>query len=357
MTEENSISRALELCGFLSGKRQESRLMNLLRVILKLQTDPPIPLTFAEIYDQLMEDDTKIIKADGDMVISSHSSKLTKAWVHRVLKSLVEFQLVRLESPTAKRKRYIADVNTVMAGLEQLKSKRIKELEAQKAQIEETQDLVAKLECGELAQQFVKSVTGAEQKISSRIVRGVEELHRVLKYNMLDVARKGDTIRATLLWVGPFLTGDTIQRMTSFLDAARRGVEVRYMASTDVFRIDEISNLEVDEEAAATLFQQLIELKKNRTKFDIRIYDGPKTYFQVSLNNDNMALVIAENPVTATWITREFNPDLIDNAVKAFDRDWKKSRSFLELSPKDLEAFGVRPNALISRIRPVNRGE
>ena len=141
--------------------------------------------------------------------------------------------------------------------------------------------------------------------------------------------------------INPFSTDDSGQ-----------GVE-----RTDVFRIDEISNLEVDEEAAAALFQQLIELKKNRTKFDIRIYDGPKTYFQVSLNNDNMALVIAENPVTATWITREFNPDLIDNAVKAFDRDWKKSRSFLELSPKDLEAFGVRPNALISRIRPVKRGE
>jgi Fe2+ or Zn2+ uptake regulation protein len=317
--------------------------MNLFSVILKLQTDPPIPLTFGEIYNQLQKDEPE--------------SKLTKAWVHRVLKSLVDVQLVRYESPTTRRKRYIADVNTVMAGLEQLKSERIKELEAQKAKIDETQDLVTKLECGELAQQFVKSVTGAEQKISSRIVRGVEELHRVLKYNMLDVAGKGDTIRATLLWVGPFLTGDTIQRMTSFVNAAKRGADVRYLTSTEVFRLEDIADVNVDEAAAAALFQQLVELKKSRTKFDLRVYDGPKTYFQVSLNNDNMALVIAENPVTATWITRDFNPDLIDNAVKAFDRDWKKSRSFLELSPKDLEAFGVQPDALISRIRHIEGEE
>ena len=340
MKEEADISKALELCGFMTGDRQESRLMNLLSVILKLQTDPPIPLTFGEIYDQLQKDEPE--------------SKLTKAWVHRVLKSLVDAQLVRLENPTAHRKRYIADVNTVMAGLEQLKSERIDELEAQKAEIEDTQDLVTKLECGELAKQFVRSVTGAEQKISSRIVRGVEELHRVLKYNMLDVAGKGDTIRATLLWVGPFMTGNTLQRMINFINAAKRGADVRYMMSMDIFKLEEIADFEIDEPAAAALFQQLIELKKSRIKFDLRVYDGPKTYFQVSLNNDNMALVIAENPVTATWITRDFNPDLIDNAVETFDREWKKARSILELSPKDLEAVGVQPDALISRIRKGN---
>jgi hypothetical protein len=70
-----------------------------------------------------------------------------------------------------------------------------------------------------------------------------------------------------------------------------------------------------------------------------------------------MALVIADNPLTATWITRDFNPDLIDNAVKAFDRDWKKSRSFLELTPQDLQALGVQPDALISRIRNIDTEE
>lgn len=343
MSEKISISEALEVCGFVAGDRQESRLMALLSVILKLQEEKAAPLTFGEIYNQLLKDEP--------------GSKLTKAWVHRVLKSLVEIQMVRLESPTSRRKRYIADVNTVMAGLEQLKSERIKELDVQRAEIDETLNLVRKLECGDLAQQFVESVTGSQQKISSRIVRGVEELHRVLKYNMLDVAKKGDTIRANLLWVGPFLVGDTIQRMISFIEAAKRGADVRYLTSTDVFRVEELTNIQFDEAAAAVLFKQLIELKKGKTKFDLRIYDGPKTYFQVSLNTDNMALVIADNPLTATWITRDFNPDLIDNAVKAFDREWKKAKSFLDLTPQDLRALGVEPDALISRIRYPNSQE
>lgn len=336
MTNDEGISKALELCGFVTGDRQESRLMNLLSVILKLQTDPPIPLTFADIYDQLLKDEPE--------------SKLTKAWVHRVIKALVEVQLVRIENPTAHRKRYIADVNTVMAGLEQIKSERIHVLETQQSEIDKTLDDVTKLDCGVLAQQFVKNVTGAQQKISSRIVRGVNELHRVLRYNMLDVAKKGDTIRVTVLWLGPFVNGTTLDRSMKFIEAAQRGAEIRYMLSTDVFRLDELTDIELNVDGAVEMMRNLVELKKSGVKFDIRIYDGPKTYNQVSINNDNMALIIAEDPVTATWITRDFNPDLIDNAVKTFDRDWKKAKSFLDMTPKDLQSYGAKPGGLISKI-------
>ncbi|MHA2322605.1 MAG: hypothetical protein ACXACG_13220 [Candidatus Thorarchaeota archaeon] len=343
MSEYIDITRALELFGFMTGDKQESRLMNLLGAILRLQTDPPIPLTFGEIYDQLQKDEPE--------------TRLTKAWVHRVLKSLVEAQLVRVDSPTSHRKKYIADVNTVMAGLEQLKSDRIRELEAQKGEIDTTLEDVNRLECGALAQQFIKNVTGTQQKISSRIVRGVEELHRVLRYNMLDVAKKGDTIRATALWLGPFVDG-AMERTMKFVEAAQRGVDVRYLISSDVFRLEELApDFSFNTDGAMRMISDIGELKRSGVKFDIRIYDGPKTYNQVSINNDNMALIITENPVTATWITRDFNPDLIDNAVKAFDRDWKNSISFLEMTPKNLQAFGVEPGGLISKITSPNGKE
>jgi len=336
MIENEELSEALELCGFLTGDRQESRLMNLLSVVLRLQTNPPVPLTFAEIYDQLLKEDSE--------------TKLTRAWVHRVLKSLVDGQLIRLENPTARRKRYIADVNTVMAGLEQLKSQRIRELEEQKGEIDKTLADITKLDCGTLAQQYVKNVTGTKQEISSRVVRGVDELHRVLKYNMLDVAKKGDTIRATLLGIAQFMDAGAIDRTQRFLEAAMRGAEIRYLMSIDIFRVDELTDIKIDEERAAAFIQGLVDFKKRGLKFDFRIYAGPKTYFHVSLNNDNMALIISEEPMTATWITREFNPDLIDNAVEAFDRDWKKAKSILDMKPEDMLASGAEPGGLINRL-------
>ncbi|TET09160.1 MAG: hypothetical protein E3J86_08960 [Candidatus Thorarchaeota archaeon] len=343
MTTDEGIRTALKLFGFMTGDKQESRLMNLLNVILKLQTDPPIPLTFAQIYDQFMKENPE--------------SKLTKAWVHRVLKSLVDSQLVRVESPTAHRKKYIADVNTVMSGLEQIKSSQIEDLETQSSEVEKKLTELRTLDCGNLAQQFVKNITGTQQKISSRIVRGVEDLHRVLRFNILDVAKKGDTIRATVLWLGPFVDQDSISRTMRFIEAAQRGAEVRYMISSDVFRLEEVTDKSFNMKEAMGAMQHIIELRKSGIKFDVRIYDGPKTYNQVSINKDNMALIIAENPVTATWITRDFNPDLIDNAVKAFDRDWKRAKSLLDISPKDLQSFGAKPGGLISKITNPNREE
>ncbi|MFW9814165.1 MAG: hypothetical protein ACFFF9_17005 [Candidatus Thorarchaeota archaeon] len=335
MSKEIDISEALELIGFSTGTGQESRVMTLLGTILRIQTDPPIPLTFGEIYEQVQREEPE--------------TKLTKAWVHRVLKSLVNSQLIRIENPVAHRKRYIADVNTVMAGLEQLKTERITELELQKGEIDKQMEEITELDCGQLAQQLITNVTGTQQKISSRIVKGVEELHRVLRYNMLDVAKKGDTIRATMLWVGPFLDPGTVERTQRFLEAAKRGAEIRYMMSSDILRIEEFTELQFDIKIIMGFIQNLMELKQQGLKFDFRIYDGPRTYFQVSFNRENMTLIITEDPLTATWITRDFNPDLIDNAVKTFDKEWKRAKSILEMKPEDFIASGATPDGLITR--------
>jgi hypothetical protein len=129
-----------------------------------------------------------------------------------------------------------------------------------------------------------------------------------------------------------------------------RGADVRYMASIDIFRIEDAPIHNYPVKGARTFIQHLKDLMEQGLKFDFRIYEGPKTYFQVSFNNENMALVITEDPMTATWITRDFNPDLIDNAIKTFDRDWKKAKSFLKMTPEDFAALGAAPDGLITQI-------
>ncbi|MBE0527383.1 MAG: hypothetical protein IH631_10600, partial [Candidatus Thorarchaeota archaeon] len=97
------------------------------------------------------------------------------------------------------------------------------------------------------------------------------------------------------------------------------------------------------------MMTMFFDLRARGKKFDGKLYAGPKTYNQVSFNNESMALIIAENPVTATWITREFNPDLIDNAVESFDKDWEMAKSILDLTPDDYKAFGAEPEGLIRK--------
>lgn len=303
--------------------------MKVLGVILRLQEVPPIPLTFAEIFEQLEKENP--------------STTLTRTWVHRVLKSLVDAQLIRVENPTAHRKKYIADVNTIVAGLEQLKSQKVEDLETRSRETNDELTKVVALDCGQLSKQLIRAVTGRQEEVSSRIVRGVEELHRVLRYNMLDVAGKGDVIRATALWVQPFMDDETETRTRRFLEAAERGAEVKYLISINIFQLDRNKKKYGSIEDIVGFVSILTDMKERGKKFDVRLYAGPYTYNQISFNNDNMALVITENPVTATWMTRKFNPDLIDNAVKTFEKDWKKSKSILDMTPEDFGALQSTP--------------
>jgi len=333
---DEKLVEALDLCGFVTGERQESRLMNILGIILRLQEFPPVPLTFAEIYEQFLKEDP--------------STKLTKAWVHRVLKSLVDSQIIRVENPKSHRKRYIADVNTIVTGFERLKSSKVEALENSGKEIDEELTSINALDCGHLSKEFVKAVTGRQEEVSSRIIRGVEELHRVLRYNMLDIAREGDIIRATVHWVAPFVDESIFTRTRRFAEAAEKGADVRYIFSTEIFNLERDKGITTDLEEVFALLNYLGELKDRGKKFDMRLFAGLNTYNQISFNKESMALVISENPMTATWITRKFNPDLIDNAVKTFDEDYKISKSVFDLTAKDFEAFGVGPEDLIKML-------
>ena len=312
--------------------------MSVLESILKLHSNEPAPLAFIEIYNQIQKDDP--------------NAKLSKAWIHRVLKQLIEMGLVRVDNPTARRKKYIADVNSIMTGFEKLKGIRIEELEEKKKEIQQELDRIASTDCGHISKEFVRAITGRQEEISSRIVRGVDELHRVLRFNMLEKAGEGDIIRATLLWAGPFLNETAQERMQKFIDAADRGAEVRYMVSTDAFQVIEKTEIGGLLASFQEMMRGILELRAKGKLFDARLYSGLKTYNQVSFNDESMALIISENPVTATWITRDFNPDLIDNARVTFDKEWEGAKSILSLTAEEFKELGIGPEGLIRKLIP-----
>jgi hypothetical protein len=142
-----------------------------------------------------------------------------------------------------------------------------------------------------------------------------------------------------------------------FFDAAERGAEIRYLVSTDIFNLEENERIRSIMQDMFALTKRINDMEKRGKKFGVKIYSGPKTYNQVSFNQESMALIIAENPVTATWITRQFNPDLIDNAVKTFDEDWKKGKHFGRLTQEDLDAFGAQSEGLFRKALSGNNKE
>jgi Fe2+ or Zn2+ uptake regulation protein len=204
----------LDALGLKVSAKQESRVLSLLRSIMRIQKDPPVPLEFSQIYDSLKEENPE--------------AKLTKAWVHRVLKSLVDMKLIRVESPSSYRKMYVADVNTILSGLEKLKEDVTHSTNSQIAELQQTAEKLERIDTKSLAQDLVESLTGKKQVPSSRFIKGLDEFHRVTENTMFSVAKPGDVIRTSVMSVEPYLRDDIEKRMTRIFTTAARGVSIRY---------------------------------------------------------------------------------------------------------------------------------
>jgi DNA-binding MarR family transcriptional regulator len=330
---KEDIVEDLAIIGLKIGKGQESRYLTVLRAVLNAYDRIEEAVSFGDIYDSL------IIESE---------IQVTKAWVHRILKNLVEMGLIRQDIPDATRKKYIANVDTIVTGLEKLKEESREEIDGEIARLSNKMDLVKTVDCGEIAQKFVEYLTGKQQQLLSRFVRGTEELHRVLENNIHGPAGPGDIIRSTMSWQGSWLR-DSEKRLAKYFDSARRGADVRWLVDVRVFLSQEFSDA-IPLDYAVKMFQEFIKLEKEGKKFEMRLYEGGTTYNQSSLNNEHLALIITESPATATFVTREFNKDLIDDVIKNFDEHWKTGTSFLSASPEDFQRLGLSKNPLMGKI-------
>ena len=54
--------------------------------------------------------------------------------------------------------------------------------------------------------------------------------------------------------------------------------------------------------------------------------------------------------MTATYVTNDFNPDLIEDAVRSFDLTWDKAISLFDPDLKVLEDTGMNQSSLIGKI-------
>ena len=330
---DDKTKASLRSLGLMIGSNVDSRTLNLLGAVLRIQENPPVPVSFNRIYESMMEENP--------------GSSLTRAWVRRVLKTLVDANLIRVESEHAYRKKYLADVHTVMAGLEKIKSGVLQNLNRQRSVLAQQLDFMTSMDCGSLAENLIEGLTGGKQDLSSRFIKGMEEYYRVTNTTIYEPAKEGDIIRCSIMTFEPYLQG-AMERVDRIFVAAARGVDVRYLVTIEALKHDSSIRSEIKPDRLAMTIASFIRSLKERLPIDIRFSDSPKNTYQfMSINNDSMAFMISENPLTAAWITRVFNPDLIDNAIASFDLQWEKAVSLSKLSPEYLKKAEIPPNACI----------
>ena len=257
--EHSGVSRTLSMLDISFGSGQEARVVTVLRAVLLSTEESGGSCTFGDIYEKLSSGGPEL--------------HVSKAWIHRILKSLVEDQLIRLEVPDAIRKNYIGNVQTLTSGLETLKERKGSILSAKKIELRTQIDSFDEIECGYVAQELVQELTGKKQIITSRFLRGVDELSRVLKYNFHAAAKKDDIIRMSLMWLGPFGQG-IMNRLVKYFESASQGVETRWLVNAAALSSDVKDEREITLEDGLSMMFKILDFRRQGHKIDLRFYIG-----------------------------------------------------------------------------------
>ncbi len=305
---------SLELIGFLQTQKPESKAFMLLQAILKNQGEES-HLTYSEIYDSFRK--------------AMHDTEVSKAWVHRLLKSLIDNKIVETEG----KNRYTCNIGTLTAGLSFLKEKKLEDIEREFAALSSEKKAVEAVNTSELAKSLFESATGIAKIPASRFLKGLEEFQRVTNETIYSVAKKGDIIRTSLTGTERFASVPFIDssaaRVQRIVVAAKKGVDVRYsIPPVDLGNLDELWKRKENIELFSNMLELLAEDEGDGPGLHLRFNPaGQKGHQFVSLNSDVITMWISEYPPTAAWITREFNADLIDDIINTFDEQWKRATS------------------------------
>ncbi|TFG34068.1 hypothetical protein EU527_05140 [Candidatus Thorarchaeota archaeon] len=143
-----------------------------------------------------------------------------------------------------------------------------------------------------------------------------EKIYRNLK--------KGDIIRLTVEWLYRFdeLTPLRLKLIENLL---QKGV---------IFK--GVEHKKIDPNTLAPRIRILRMWREQGYNLGYRInLREDATYQFIGRNSEGIVLIVSENPFSATWLPRESNPELVDNAIISFDTDYENGIDIFEYGGLD----------------------
>ncbi|MHA1248135.1 MAG: hypothetical protein ACTSPE_12475 [Candidatus Thorarchaeota archaeon] len=328
------VRETLECLGIDPSAQRDARLIRLIRVMLQLQEESSTALRFGDIYNAL--------RADNPRKVPS------KACIHRDLKDLTELELVRFENPSRRKKRYIINVDTIAQGLEHVQKAMVRYLTSELETIKQQLEKLQSIDCSKLAEDVVYELIGKRKHSGIRFARGVDGMHTLILSGILASAGPGDVVRTTAMFIRPLVEG-ALDRSVKFVRAAQAGADVRYLITSDLFRLVEEHQHKMDFARLMAMLKEVQEIPHGGGSLHLRVHFGPKTYNHVSLNRERVALILTEEPIATTLVTREFNPDLVDNVIDSFDESWDAAVPLYDLTDEHFGSLGLKSDNLFVR--------
>ncbi|MFX1483441.1 MAG: hypothetical protein ACFFCP_09650 [Promethearchaeota archaeon] len=278
--------------------------MVVLGAIIRAQKGPTDFIDFQKLREQLTKDEGG--KKGKDPLIYRSLSRLEKEGFLEIDRN-------------GHKHGYNSRISNIEKALQKTIIRNINELEKK---LQEVDEEISKFQrIGEritsITSELIGLSIGKRKKEKAVFVQGLENIIRTLDDRILKGLDKGDVVRVTVDWLA---SQDYInkRRLRIMERIFKKGVEARAL-----------DHDRSEPKIRKSLEKTLLKWQGKKYNINYRVYPRQEgTYQFIARNDDGILLVVSEIPLSATWMPRDSNPELIDSAISIFDKDYDAGIEF-----------------------------
>lgn len=300
MTEERN-QEVLEILNFELNRKD----MVVLGALLKSQPDPSSFVDFETIRTQLE--------------IDEGGKKGKDSLIYRSLSWLEKNGFIRVDRSEHKH-GYNSNVSLMhqvfQRAISGITQDTAKELEEINADVEK----ISNMDLMQLREDMIAFAAGKQEIERPVFAEGWKDVLDLIEDKVYNGLKKGDIIRFSLDWFNrtDVLTPYRVERLGQL------------MASGVIFQGLEHNRISKEQREAFVEFRQTYGEQGYLPGYKV-CEKQDSTYQFVGRNDEGIVLIVSENPMSATWIPRSSNRDLVENAILTFDEDYNEAVDITEI--------------------------
>ena len=301
----SKVAAALDLIGI----HLDSSEMQVLRYLLKASRGPQ-RVTFSTVYEQVKK---------------AKARPPTRAWVYECLRKLETDGFISVDK-LPRPCSYIVSSETIANGLERVWKSRLDFLDSEIG-------ILARTSAEDLAAFLYKSASGSEVQQNTNIARGVENVRRLIRSELLDRKqwRAGDELKLIHRLdnlIGAEGSSGPVDK--EIVAAAMDGLNVRVVFIFSDIALDGLADVAAFMRDEGSQLAGLLM----SGRLQMRLYpEDVATYRIVALNRSKLVMLLtnAFRPDTAVLLDQAEQPVVVEHAMQRFDTLWNQSMDVREL--------------------------
>jgi hypothetical protein len=300
VTTEVKYEEVLEIIGLDTTRKD----MVVLGALLKAQKEPTDFIDFKTIREQLAKDEG--------------SRKGKDPLIYRSLSWLEKEGFLKIDKGGHKH-GYNSTVAIIEKAVEKIVNRNVSSLEKELEKIDSEVTSFSEMNSDSMASGLIDLAAGKIKIEKSVFAQGWENIIKLLENKVYSGLKEGDVIRVKLEWMSDIDYLESGRRMR-YEELLQNGVEIRAL-----------DHDRGEKKVRPDMMKALIVMQNQGGKAGYRILPREDATYQfIGRNTEGIVLIVSESPLSATWLPRSSNAELVDNAIDNFDSDYEKGKVLLE---------------------------